>query len=138
VGCLVERCFKLLFFINLCSSLPFVAVSLDPQKAFFGIIISSGNETVSECFEKSVVIVIFIVVLGRAVDCGNCCFSSVVFNGDVSGLYIFMSIFCSYLVFNVLSNYYCSTSVRCFVWVISVLYIVVWCSYVASVGEMGF
>jgi len=78
------------------------------------------------------------VVLGRALDGGNCCFSSVVFNGDASSLYIFMSIFCSYVVFNVLSNYYCSTSVRCFVWVISVVHIVAWYCYVASAGEVGF
>ena len=75
---------------------------------------------------------------GRAVDCGNCCFSSVVFNGDASNMYIFMSIFCSDVIFNVLFNYYCSTSVRYFVCVISVVYTVVWHCYVASVGEVGF
>ena len=78
------------------------------------------------------------MVLGRAVDGGNCCLSSVVFIGDASSLYVFMSIFCSYVVFNVLSNYYYSTSVRCFVWVINVVYTVVWYCYVACVGEVGF
>ena len=81
------------------------------------------------------------MVLGRAVFCGNCCFSSVVLSDDASNLYIFMCTFCSYVVFNVLFNYYCSTSVpsvRYFVWVIRVIYIVVWYCYVASVGEMGF
>ena len=77
------------------------------------------------------------MVLGRAVDCGNCCFSNLVFSGDVSGLYIFMSILFFNVVFNVVSNYYCSTSVHSFFWVISIVYIVVWC-YVVSVGEMAF
>ena len=137
MGCLVEWGFNLLFFIPFCSSLPFVVVSLDPLNLCLALLSPPAKKRFPSV-STNVVIVTSIVVLGRAVYCGNCFFCSVVFNGDVSSLYIFMSIFCSYVVFNVLSNYYCSTSVRCFVWVISVIYIVVWCCYVASVGETGF
>jgi len=45
-------CFTLLFFITLCSPLPFIIVSLDPQKLFFGIIISFGNEAVSSVLKN--------------------------------------------------------------------------------------
>ena len=58
------------------------------QNGVFSIIISSCNEVVSDCFEKSVLIAIFIVVFERAVDCGKCCFSSVVFNDDASSLFM--------------------------------------------------
>jgi hypothetical protein len=88
-------------------------------------VICSGNEAVSKRLEKFVVIVIFIVMLVRTVDCRNCCLSYVVFNGDASSLYICMSIFCSYVVFDVLPNYYCSASIRCLIWVSSAVYRVI-------------
>jgi hypothetical protein len=102
-------------------------VSPDPQKLF-----SPPAMTVSKRLEKSVVIVIFIVMLGRTVDCRNCCLSYIVFKCYASSLYIFMSMFCSYVVFDVLSNYYCSASNCCFIWLSSVVYTVLW-YYVAPV-----
>ena len=122
-GLSFERCFKFLVFITLCSSLPFVVVSLDPQKLFlvlYSLPAMKRFPSVLKNLSQSSYYVV-VMVLRRAVDGGNCCFSSAVFNGDADSLHTFMSIFCSYVVFNVLSVYYCSTFMRSFVWVISVI-----------------
>ena len=134
----MERCFRLLFCINLNSSLPFVFVSLDPQKVCLCIKVSSGNEAVSECPKEAVIIIVLILMFWRAVDRRACCFSYLVFKRDASSLYVVLFIFGSYVVFDVLSNYSCGTSVCCLVWVSGVIYVVVWYFHVAPLREVCF
>jgi hypothetical protein len=78
---------------------------------------SSGNEAGSECLNETDITFVFIFVFWRPVDRRDCCFSYVVFKRDASTLSIDLSIFCSYLVFDGLFNYYCGASVCCLIWV---------------------
>jgi len=104
----------------------------------FGIKVSSGNEAVAECLKETVVVCILIVMFWRAVDRRDCCFSYVVFERNTSSFYVALFIFCSYVMFGVLSNYYCGTSVLCLIWVSGVVYIVVWYIHVAPFSEVCF
>ena len=62
VGCRVERCFRLLFFMTKELSTLRIHESGSP-KGVFGIVVSSGDEAVSKCLKESVIVFVFIVVL---------------------------------------------------------------------------
>jgi hypothetical protein len=80
---------------------------------------------VTKRLEESLILVVFSVVLGETVDCSVCYFPKIIFYCNGSSLYVLMSVFCTYVVLEVLPNYHCCAAVRCRIWVSCVIYRVV-------------
>jgi hypothetical protein len=77
-----------------------------PPECVFGVKVPSGYETVTKRLEEALVLVVFSVVLGGTVDCSDCYFPKIIFYCNGSSLYVLISVFCTYVVFEVLPNYH--------------------------------
>lgn len=103
-----------------------------------GIIITARDKSFAQGFEVSSVVRFFVIILGGAVNSGDCEIAKLVFNNDIRGLYMNCTIGVSYMVFNFTSNYSSSTSVSCSIGIHYVINTITRDSYITPSSKMSF